>query len=145
MTVKKFLELSTCIIQLNADYDYQTLRPRVLCEDGYTISVQAGRGIYCEPYANLKDGNYTAVELGYPNRADDLILEYAECPECPTGSVYGRVPVSVVETLCRKHGGIVGVDISNMILADASPIALKMLDNLNREFRKNCTLHNDEE
>ncbi len=145
MTVKKFLELSTCIIQLTTDIDYQVLRPRVLCPDGYTVSIQAGRGLYCEPYANLKDGNYVEVELGYPNKADELILEYAECPESPTGSVYGYVPIKIVEELCKKHGGIVGMDISNTILSDARPIALAMLDKLNQEFRKNSNPYNDKE
>ena len=52
---------------------------------------------------------YKKVELGYPNLKDDLIIEYAETPDKPTETVYGFVPIELVEKLIQKHGGIVNV------------------------------------
>ena len=83
-------------------------RPAVRCADGFSVSVQASENNYCSPRENLPDGSYEEVELGYPSEADELIMEYAENPDgSPTDSVYGYVPVSVVEELIWKHGGMV--------------------------------------
>lgn len=80
-------------------------RPHVLCADGYKVSIQAGICMYSCPRANVME--YTEVELGFPNMPDDLIMEYAEDPDDPTNTVYGYVPVKVVQRLMDKHGGIV--------------------------------------
>ncbi len=40
---------------------------------------------------------------------DDLILEYAEMPSDPTHTIYGQVPVDVVDALIEKHGGMVDI------------------------------------
>lgn len=80
-------------------------RPHVICKDGYKISIQANTYTYCDPKENHADF-YSEVELGFPNREDDLINDYAEDPDDPTGTVYGYVPVEVVDKLLEKHGGI---------------------------------------
>ena len=49
---------------------------------------------------------YEEVELGYPSAADDLITDYAE-GDTYTDTVYGYVPVEIVDKLIEKHGGIV--------------------------------------
>jgi len=54
----------------------------------------------------MNDGWYSSVELGYPSERDDLIMEYAEDQDNPTETVYGWVPIEVVEELLKKHGGI---------------------------------------
>lgn len=87
-------------------YTYVETRPRIKCEDGFNISVQASKNMYCEPRADLSDGMYTRVELGYPSEDDELISAYAEDPERPTETIYGYVPVELVEQLINKHGGI---------------------------------------
>ena len=84
---------------------YQATRPRVYCNDGYSVSIQAGQGMYCTPRENLKEGDYKTVELGFPSEKDELINEYAEC-ENYTETVYGYVPIEVVEKLLEKHGGM---------------------------------------
>lgn len=86
------------------------VRPWIKCADGFTVSIQAGDGLYCSPCVNLEDGNYDTVELGYPSMAEESILEYAENAEYPTETVYGQVPVEVVDKLIIKHGGIVNFD-----------------------------------
>ena len=71
---------------------------------GFGVSIQAKETSYCEPRNNI--GPYTHVELGYPTAPEPLIIGYAEDPDDPTGTVYGWVPVGIVQALISKHGGI---------------------------------------
>ena len=101
MTVKEFLR------DTYKDERY-IFRPHVVCADGYKVSIQAGNGLYSCPRENVLE--YTAVELGFPNIADELIMEYIECPDDePTKTVYPYVPVDIVQQLMDKHGGIVKI------------------------------------
>ena len=77
--------------------------PKVVCADGFYVSVQASSRHYCEPRSDA--GPWTEFELGYPSEPDELITQYAESPDRPTDTVYGYVPVGVVEALIAKHGG----------------------------------------
>lgn len=77
---------------------------RIHCEDGFTISVQAGEWMYCSPKTN--DGPWTMVECGYPSEKVPELMEWADEEENPTKTVYGYVPVGVVEGVIRKHGGV---------------------------------------
>lgn len=52
---------------------------------------------------------YVSVELGFPNMEDELINDYAEDMDY-TDTVYGFVPVEVVDKLLEKHGGIINFD-----------------------------------
>ena len=119
---------------------YQKVRPRIVCNDGYSVSVQVSEYTYCEPrYTQWQNEDgwevingkyylsseaprnfetdhftpYESVELGYPSEADELIYEYAECNDY-TNTVYGYVPVKIAEQLIEKHGGFKGVDESNV-------------------------------
>ena len=84
----------------------QAIRPRIECADGFAISVQASEFHYCSPRIS---GNviYEKVELGFPNQVEPLIMIYAEDPDIPTETVYGWVPVEIVNSIIEKHGGIV--------------------------------------
>ena len=77
-------------------------RPRVLCADGFSISIQANQWVYCIPRKLLSNCEYTHVELGYASEYEELLDEYKE------GPVYPYVPMEVVEKVIEKHGGIVG-------------------------------------
>ena len=82
-------------------------RKAVLCKDGFVISIQGGTdGHYCLPrmHCNIYDN----VELGFPSKRENLIMEYIEDNENPTETVYGYVPIEIVEKVIKKHGGIVG-------------------------------------
>lgn len=83
----------------------QRIVARIQCADGFSISVQAGECMYCTPRQN--EGPWTHVECGYPSShpGEDL-MEYVEDPDNPLGTVYGYVPVEVVETLIATHGGM---------------------------------------
>ena len=105
MTVKEFL--ATTIKSHKYPFSGEIIqenRPRLYCNDGYSISVQASSFHYCRPRL---DGvqNYESVELGFPSKEDELINDYAEGDDY-TKTVYGYVPIEVVERLIEKHGGI---------------------------------------
>lgn len=78
---------------------------RIVCNDGFSVSVQASETDYCSP-RETGAHPYWAFELGYPSERDESLMQYAEDEDRPTNTVYGYVPVSVVEALIDKHGGI---------------------------------------
>ena len=81
------------------------VRPRAVCNDGFNVSIQASSSHYCEPREdNLPE--YTEVELGYPSMVDALIKDYAEDPDDLCNTVYGHVPIELVDELLAKHGGL---------------------------------------
>ena len=80
--------------------------PRLFCKDGFSVSVQASEFHYCYPRINGAN-KYETVELGYPNAEDLLIADYAEDDTDLTDTIYGFVPVHIVNELIKKHGGIV--------------------------------------
>ena len=82
---------------------------RVLCKDGFEVSIQANETSYCSPRTNNAD-KYEEVELGFPSMSEDLILDWAEDKDRPTETVYGYVPVKVVNLMIAKHGGVVSGD-----------------------------------
>ncbi len=84
----------------------QDHRPHIYCEDGFHFSVQAGSPWYCLPRKTLESGEYEAVEVGGLPKSEELLLPYAEEPKKPTKTVYAYVPVSVVEEVISKHGGL---------------------------------------
>ena len=104
MSIKGFLRDTT---EKYDGIDMLKIRPHVICKDGFTMSVQASRHHYCDPRIDLEGGNYNEVEIGFPSEEESLIMEYAECPSEPTGSVYGYVPIEIVDAVIEKHGGIV--------------------------------------
>ena len=79
---------------------------KIICADGFKMSVQAGFSNYCTPREDYAD-RYDAVEVGYPSEREELLMPYAEEPDSPTATVYGYVPSETVFLVCTKHGGIV--------------------------------------
>lgn len=77
----------------------------IKCADGLELSVQASVSHYCSPRNGV--GPWTAVEIGFPSERVEELMAYADNPDEPTNTVYGWVPVEVVEAVIEKHGGIV--------------------------------------
>ena len=73
----------------------------VVCADGFSMSVQASETHYCSP---REDGaeKYTAVEVGYPNPPEPLLMYLAEDQDKPSMTVYPLVALVIA-----KHGGMV--------------------------------------
>lgn len=84
-------------------YTFMTRFKRIVCQDGFSLSVQANQLAYCTPRNN--HGPYTKVEVGFPSAVPEGLWEYGENPENPTESVYGYVPIGLVEALIEQHGG----------------------------------------
>ena len=81
--------------------------PRITCNDGFNISVQAHDGAYSRRNA---EGDLLTVECGFPSTIPKTaeLRSYAEL--CGTSdyteTVYGFVPVEVVQAALAAHGGI---------------------------------------
>ena len=106
MTTNEWLRGTRNVLILPNGMEYPGIRPCMKCADGFSISVQASEFHYCKPRVNKAD-NYESVELGLPNAVEPLIMEYAENPDDPTKTVYGWVPVEIVDKVIEKHGGII--------------------------------------
>ena len=86
----------------------------IVCKDGFTMSVQAGRGHYCEPRDD--EGPYRSVEVGYPSKEESLLTEHAEDPGEPTKTVYGWVPSETIWDVILKHGGRVDGELPPLVI-----------------------------
>lgn len=85
---------------------YASTLPRIVCADGFSVSVQAGALLYSRPRDDY--GPWTLVEVGYPSERPEpwhVWKLLAEDPDRPTGTVYGYVPLRLVEELIERHGG----------------------------------------
>ena len=83
-----------------------TRNKRVICADGFEMSVQAHRSAYCSPRIDNAE-KYTSVEIGFPSEREPMLIDFADEPSHPTETVYGFVPVQIVTLVLAKHGGIV--------------------------------------
>ena len=68
------------------------------------MSVQCSSFHYCTP--RIDNDIYSSVEIGFPTEIESLLLKYAEDEKNPINTVYGYVPVNVVDSVIEKHGGI---------------------------------------
>jgi len=85
---------------------------KVVCADGFSMSVQAHDGAYCAPRIDDAE-RYTEVEVGYPSEREELLMPWVENESKPTDTVYAYVPVPVVTLVIAKHGGMVSGELPN--------------------------------
>lgn len=104
MNINEFLQ-KTRRTRQTGTYTFQLPRLHVVCNDGFKMSVQAGQYLYSTPRTDDAP-TYSAVEVGYPSEYEELLMPYVEDANDPTGTVYGYVPVEVVDAIIEKHGGI---------------------------------------
>ena len=103
-------EASGFVLMDEPIYSRPIMLPRVVCKDGFSVSVQAGKALYSWPREDLAD-YYTAFELGYPSEREPLLDDWCERgfsegePDY-TRSVYPFVPCGIVDAVLEKHGGI---------------------------------------
>jgi hypothetical protein len=81
---------------------------KVVCCDGFSMSVQASSGHYCSPRND--EGPWETVEVGYPSKIEPLLWDYADEPGKWTDTVYGHVPIELVAAVIEVHGGILSGD-----------------------------------
>lgn len=77
------------------------VRPRIFCNDGFSISVQASEFHYCEPRKLTSSGEYKSVECGYPSKDVSELHPYEEGI-----GVAENVPLDLVDSILEQHGGI---------------------------------------
>ena len=87
----------------------------IVCKNGFSMSVQASEFNYCEPKNNT--GPYASVEIGYPSKMEELLINWAEDPGNPTETVYGWVPSEVVWDVILKNGGYVEGELPPLVIA----------------------------
>lgn len=98
------------------NYDTTIFRiPRVYAKDGFNVSLQAHNCNYCASENGYRELGHTMeeVEFGFPSENEELMHLYSEdyeyrdleTPFNITDHI-GIIPVSVMETVFEKHGGI---------------------------------------
>lgn len=81
-----------------------SLRKKIECVDGFTMSVQADKGKYCDPKTD--SGPYLSAEVGFPSHYDIHLQPFAEDPSSPTETIYGWVPAHIIRMVIDSHGGM---------------------------------------
>ena len=98
MNIKEFIS-KTFIVEHGMIF-----RPRIICNDGFSMSVQASSGHYCTPRKTQEI--YTSCEIGFPSEEESLINDYAETKFNWTDTIYPCVPIDTIQKIIEKHGGI---------------------------------------
>ena len=90
--------------------------PTVYANDGFNVSLQIGCGNYCSSENGHRQLGLTwdEVEFGFPSENEPLMHKYAEMygydeesdKTIDITNAVGRIPVSVMEKVFAKHGGI---------------------------------------
>lgn len=91
----------------------RVLCPRIVCKDGFSISIQNNAGNYCGSENGYRTfGKYwVEVEWGYPSEPIDAekygaeLWGYENCPEKISDGV-GRCRIGAMDDLLLEHGGI---------------------------------------
>lgn len=104
MTVQELLALAK--ITKHQHFVTKSLTPRIVCMDGNSLSVQAGEHNYSNPRENF--GPYYKVEVGYPSQRFEPLMPYidGDANTDPTSTVYGYVPIEIVQDIVDQCGGI---------------------------------------
>lgn len=99
--------------------------PLMYANDGFYVSLQIHNGNYCETENGYRKfgETYISVEFGFPSENEELMKPYAEgynyggydedgndkvfiLEEFDIRGTVGNIPVSVMEDVFKKHGGI---------------------------------------
>ena len=117
MKINEFIQRNLKVTNHSSDPSMKhmltsTRLPKIVCSDGFEMSVQVGSSLYSTPKKVAK--RYSAVEIGFPSVHEPLIEEYAETFYKEDGeditdytdTVYPYVPVRIVDKVLKKHGGI---------------------------------------
>lgn len=104
MTINEYLRVQHAEYRKRHGAQYSPQAKAIKCADGLRLSVQASAGHYCEPREDF--GPWSMVEVGFPSERVEDLMPYAETPSDPTNTVYGWVPVEVVERVIEAHGWI---------------------------------------
>jgi len=96
--------IKICSIWYNPIFREQKIKPRIICNDGFKMSVQGSQYHYCKP--RIDTDSYSELEIGYPTEKENLILKFAEDRKNPCDTVYPYVPIELIDKIIKKHKGI---------------------------------------
>ena len=86
--------------------DAEESTKRIICNDGFSMSLQASERHYSTPRS--RKGPWTQFEVGFPSQREVLLLPYLE-PSLngidPEKGVYPYVPADIVDKVIFLHGG----------------------------------------
>ena len=86
--------------------------PPIICNDGLSLSVQAGVNYYCSPQEEIDTFEYDAVEVFKTEELkDDIRMNMFELDKY----VYAYVPVELIDLIIEEHKGINYEAIENYI------------------------------
>jgi hypothetical protein len=83
--------------------------PCMKLADGLEMSVQGHFGAYSWPRGDFEE-RYDQVEIMAPRDIPELADYQRDCNACGEEMIYPYVPVSVVNELIEKRGGLAGED-----------------------------------
>lgn len=99
-----FKETYNVLVEENALYGLSIpmmgiIRPIIICNDGFSMSVQGSQYTYCEP--KITTDWYESLEIGFPSDEEESIKDYNG-----GDNVYGYVPVNIIQAIIDNHRGI---------------------------------------
>lgn len=87
--------------------------PKVYAKDGFNVSLQINNNNYCSSENGYRSLGHTMedVEFGFPSENEELLHKYSEMwrddsEDFDVIGTVGSIPVSVLEKVFEKHGGI---------------------------------------
>ena len=101
-------------------------RERIICVDGFSMSVQASTTHYCSPKADSAE-SYGAVEVGHPSQLEELLEPHMEGDDGddPTKAIYPYTPAAVVLQVIAKHGGVADGQLPPLHVTDLEQRAIE--------------------
>lgn len=89
--------------------EWRRITARLLLADGTSLSIQASDGHYCAPRCDMNEfSEYHEFEIGFPSSHIAEIETYKDGTDEQQQSVFGYVPVEVINSLIEARGGVVG-------------------------------------
>lgn len=82
--------------------------PRLILANGVSLSIQASEYHYCTPRETLPYSQYTEFEVGFPSEEIEALMPHCDDCENPTETVYGYVPIEVLDAYIASVGGVTG-------------------------------------
>ena len=82
--------------------------PRIVCNDGFSISIQVNNGNYCASENGTRQFgfNWIEVEWGFPSEEIDGVKFNAEDEDNTINTVGGYVDINLIDELIEEHGGL---------------------------------------
>jgi hypothetical protein len=85
-------------------FEHNKVNRRIVCKDGFSMSVQASSTSYCSPKID-NAARYSLVEVGFPSDyREPLLKPFGKSEDDP---VFAYVPAQRVALIIAKHGGMV--------------------------------------